>query len=83
MKKIVLSLAEAGVMSGALAQEVPNLANIAPSNCGSYVPTLDFYAKGKDITDNMSFAAGLDNKFGLARDVASASLFCVIFQKII
>lgn len=29
MKKIVLSLAAAGVMSGALTQEVPNLANIA------------------------------------------------------
>ena len=83
MKKIVLSLAAAGVMSGALAQEVPNLANIAPSNCGSYVPTLDFYVKGKDITDNMSFAVGLDNKFDLARGVASASLFYVIFQKII
>ena len=83
MKKIVLSLAAAGVMSGALAQEVPNLANIAPSNYGSYISTLDFYAKGKDITDNMSFAVGLDNKFGLARGVASASSFCVIFQKII
>lgn len=83
MKKIVLSLAAAGAMSGALAQEVPNLANIAPSNYGSYVPTLDFYIKGKDITDSVSFAVGLDNKFGLARGVASASLFCVIFQKII
>ena len=70
-------------MSGALAQETPNLANIAPSNCGSYVPTLDFYIKGKAITDSVSFAAGLDNKFGLARGVVSASLFCVIFQKII
>ena len=56
MKKIVLLLAEAGVMSGALAQEVPNLANIAPSNYGSYVPTLDFYVKGKDITNSASFA---------------------------
>ena len=56
MKKIVLSLATSGVMSGALAQEVPNLANIAPSNCGSYVPTLDFYTKGKDITNSVSFA---------------------------
>ena len=83
MKKIVLSLATSGVMSGALAQEVPNLVNIAPSNYGSYVPTLDFYIKGKDITDSVSFAAGLDNKFGLARGVVSASLFCVIFQKII
>lgn len=83
MKKIVLSLAAAGVMSGALAQEVPNLANIAPSNYGLYVPTLDFYVKGKDITDNMSFAVGLDNKFGLTRGIASASSFCVIFQKII
>lgn len=83
MKKIVLSLAAAGAMSGALAQETPNLANISPSNYGSYVPTLDFYVKGKDITDNMSFAVGLDNKFGLARGVASASSFCVIFQKII
>ena len=83
MKKIVLSLAEAGAMSGVSAQEVPNLANIASSNYGSYVPTLDFYAKGKDITDNMSFVVGLDNKFGLARGVASASSFCVIFQKII
>ena len=56
MKKIVLSLAAAGAMGGALAQEVPNLANIAPSNCGSYVPTLDFYVKGKDITNSASFA---------------------------
>lgn len=56
MKKIVLSLAAAGAMSGALAQEVPNLANITPSNYGSYVPTLDFYVKGKDITDSMFFA---------------------------
>lgn len=83
MKKIVLSLAAAGAMSGALAQEVPNLANIAPSNCGSYVPTLDFYVKGKDITNSVYFAVGLDNKFGLARGVASASSFCIIFQKII
>lgn len=56
MKKIVLSLAAAGIMSSALAQEVPNLANIAPSNYGSYVPMLDFYVKGKDITDSMFFA---------------------------
>lgn len=69
MKKIVLSLAAAGAMSGALAQEVPNLANIAPSNYGSYVPTLDFYVKGKDITDSVSFAVGLDNKFGLAQAI--------------
>lgn len=56
MKKIVLSLAAAGIIGGALAQEVPNLANIAPSNYGSYVPTLDFYVKGKDITNSVSFA---------------------------
>lgn len=56
MKKIVLSLAEAGAMSGVSAQEVPILANIAPSNYGSYVPTLDFYVKGKDITNSASFA---------------------------
>ena len=62
-------------MSGALAQEVPNLANIAPSNYGSYVPTLNFYVKGKDITDSVSFAVGLDNKFGLARGIALASSF--------
>lgn len=79
----MLSLAAAGAMSGALAQEVPNLANIAPSNYGSYVPMLDFYVKGKDITDSVSFTVGLDNKFGLARGVASASSFCVILQKII
>ena len=83
MKKIVLSLAAAGATSGALAQEVSNLDNIAPSNYGSYVPTLDLYVKGKDITCSVSFAVGLDNKFGLARGVASASSFCVIFQKII
>lgn len=69
MKKIVLSLAVAGIMSGVLAQETPNLANIAPSNYGKYVPTLDFYFKGKDITENASFAVGLDNKFGLAQAV--------------
>lgn len=52
----MLSLVAAGIMSSALAQEVPNLANIAPSNYGSYVPMLDFYVKGKDITDSMFFA---------------------------
>ena len=51
----MLSLVAAGIMSSALAQEVPNLANIAPSNYGSYVPMLDFYVKGKDITDSMFF----------------------------
>ena len=56
MKKIVLSLAAAGIIGGALAQEVPNLANIAPSTYGSYVPPLDFYVTGKDITNSVSFA---------------------------
>lgn len=65
MKKIALSLAVAGVMSGALASEVPNLANIAPDNYGKFVPTIDLHAKGKDIFGDASFGIGIDGKFGL------------------
>lgn len=67
MKKIALSLAIAGVVSGALAQETTNLANIAPSNYGKVVPTFNLHVKGKDAFGDESFGAGIEGKFGLVQ----------------
>ena len=67
MKKIALSLAITGVLSGALAQETTNLANIAPSNYGKVVPTFNLHVKGKDAFGDESFGAGIEGKFGLVQ----------------
>lgn len=67
MKKIALSLAITGVVSGALAQETTNLANIAPSNYGKVVPTFNLHVKGKDAFGDESFGAGIEGKFGLVQ----------------